>query len=39
MINACEQVEKLLRLKQAAHKEYYREIKSDSLVYCRTWNR
>ncbi len=39
MINACEQVEKLLQLKETAPEQYFLQIKSYNFRYCRTWNR
>lgn len=39
MINACEKVDQLLRLKQNDPAEYERTVKSASFLYCRSWNR
>ena len=39
MLNACEQVEKLLRLKQDSPREYELEIKSYGARYCSRWER
>jgi len=39
MINACEKVEQLLRLKQDDPIDYDRTVKSASFLYCRNWNR
>jgi hypothetical protein len=39
MINACEQVAKLLELKDTDPEEYYRQILSCSYMYCRRWQR
>ena len=39
MINACEQVEQLLRLKQERPQLYDLEIKSYAARYCSQWDR
>ncbi|WP_437185138.1 hypothetical protein SH668x_002233 [Planctomicrobium sp. SH668] len=39
VINACEKVEQLLRLKQTDPVDYDRTVKSASFIYCRSWNR
>jgi len=39
MINACEQVAKLLELKEAHPEEYYRQMLSCNYRYCRRWER
>ncbi|WP_437207030.1 hypothetical protein [Planctomicrobium sp. SH664] len=39
MINACEKVEQLLRLKQDDPTEYDRTVKSASFIYCLSWER
>ena len=39
MINACQQVEKLLRLKDSDPDEYWRQIISYGHRYCRGWER
>jgi len=39
MINACCQMEKLLRLKASNPAEYERQIKSYCWRYCRSWER
>ncbi|MCG8586255.1 MAG: hypothetical protein MI757_16230 [Pirellulales bacterium] len=39
MVNACEQVEALLRLKQESPKQYEFEVKAYAAMYCRGWRR
>ena len=39
MINACEQVAKLLELKDADPEGYYRQMLSYNHLYCRRWER
>ncbi len=39
MINACEQVTKLLKLKETNPEEYYRQMLSYNRTYCRQWER
>ena len=39
MVNACEQVARLLELKETDPEEYYREILSYNHLYCRRWER
>jgi hypothetical protein len=39
MLNACDHVERLLRLKQDDPKEYLLKIKSYGARYCRRWKR
>ncbi len=39
MINACEMMEKLLRLKESDPDEYYRQIKDYNFDYCGDWER
>jgi hypothetical protein len=39
MINACQKMEELLRLKEANPEEYYRFISSYNWRYCRRWER
>lgn len=39
MINACEQVAKLLELKDTDPEEYYRQMLSFNHMYCRRWKR
>jgi hypothetical protein len=39
MINACEQVAKLLKLKEADPERYYRQMLSYNHMYCRRWER
>ncbi|NQT36040.1 MAG: hypothetical protein HQ581_01045, partial [Planctomycetes bacterium] len=39
MINASEQVAKLLELKETDPEEYYRQMLSCNHMYCRRWER
>ena len=39
MIDACEQVTKLLQLNQTDPEEYYRKMMSYNHLYCRRWER
>ena len=39
MINACEQVAKLLELKETDPEAYYRQMLSYNHLYCRRWER
>ncbi len=39
MVNASEQVAKLLKLKEVAPQEYYRQMLSFNRMYCRRWER
>ena len=39
MVNACEQVAKLLELKENDPEEYYRQVLSCNHLYCRRWER
>ena len=39
MINACEQVAKLLELKDTDPEAYYRQMLSYNRTYCRGWER
>jgi hypothetical protein len=39
MINACEQVAKLLELKDTDPEGYYRQMLSYNHLYCRRWER
>ena len=39
MINACEQVAKLLEMKETDPEAYYRQMLSYNHMYCRRWNR
>lgn len=39
MINACEQVAKLLELKESDPEEYYKKMMSYGHMYCRRWER
>lgn len=39
MLNACEHMEKLLRLKQEDPAAYYRKILEFNLKFCRKWER
>ena len=39
MINACEQVAKLLELKETDPEGYYRQMLSYNHMYCRRWER
>jgi hypothetical protein len=39
MIRACEEVAKLLALKENDPEEYYRQILSTNHLYCRRWER
>ena len=39
MVNACEQVAKLLELKETDPEEYYRKMMSYNHMYCRRYER
>ena len=39
MVNACEQVVKLLEQKEADPEAYYRQVLSYNHMYCRRWER
>lgn len=39
MLNACEHMEKLLRLKQDDPTAYYKKLLGFSLQFCRDWDR
>jgi hypothetical protein len=39
MVNACEQVAKLLKLKETDPEAYYRQMLSYNHMYCRQWER
>jgi len=39
MVNACEQVTKLLEMKETDPEAYYRQILSHNHMYCRRWER
>lgn len=39
MINACEKMEELLRLKETDPQKYAEEILSQNFRYCRNWKR
>jgi len=39
MINACEQVAKLLQLKEDDPEEYYKRMIAYNNMYCRRWER
>ena len=39
MVNACEQVARLLELKETAPEEYYRKMLHCNHIYCRQWER
>jgi hypothetical protein len=39
MINACEKMEELLKLKESDPKKYAQWILSSNFMYCRSWNR
>jgi len=39
MVNACEQVAKLLKMKDTDPERYYRQMLSYNRMYCRRWER
>ena len=39
MVNACEQVAKLLELKETDPEAHYRQVLSCNHLYCRRWER
>ena len=39
MVNACEQIAKLLKLKESDPEAYYRQMLSYNHMYCRRWKR
>lgn len=39
MLNACEQVEQLLRLKESAPDEYALQVRAYNFRFCRQWKR
>jgi len=39
VINACEQVSKLLELKETEPEAYYRQMLSYNRMYCKRWER
>jgi hypothetical protein len=39
MVNACEKMEELLKLKESDPKKYAQVILNFNFMYCRSWNR